>query len=75
MVGQRILGEIWSTVKELKQAEGAVKMLGGEVDDVVNFRIEEIGAERSLVRVGKKNRTALKYPRKAGVPGREPLRG
>ena len=61
--------------EELKQAEGAVKMLGGEVDDVVNFRIEEIGAERSLIRVGKKNRTALKYPRKAGVPGREPLRG
>ena len=59
--------------EELSQAKNAVKMLGGKVEDVVSFRIEEIDAERSLVRIGKKDRTSLKYPRKAGVPGKEPL--
>ncbi len=58
---------------ELTQAKNAVKILGGIVENVVNFRIEEIDAERSLVRILKRDRTPLKYPRKAGVPGKEPL--
>ena len=58
---------------ELSQAKNAVKILGGKVEKVVNFRIEEIGAERSLVQIVKKDRTGMKYPRKAGVPGKEPL--
>ena len=58
---------------ELRQAEKAVRMLGGSMEDVASFRIEEIDAERSLVRIAKREKTSSKYPRKAGVPGREPL--
>lgn len=58
---------------ELKQAEKAVKILGGSIEKVVNFRIEEIDAERSLIQIMKKNRIPMKFPRKAGIPGKEPL--
>lgn len=58
---------------ELKQAERAVCLLGGKIEKVIKFRIREIDAERSLVRIAKKEKTSVKYPRKAGVPGKEPL--
>ena len=61
--------------EEVKRAEKAVKVLGGEIEGIVSFRIEGIDVGRSLVRVVKKSRMGMKYPRKAGVPGKEPIRG
>ncbi len=58
---------------ELKGAGNAVKMLGGRVEDVVRFRIEGIDAERSLVWIVKNRKIDSKYPRRAGLPGKEPL--
>ena len=61
--------------EEVKRAEKAVKVLGGEIEGIVSFRIEGIDVGRSLVRVVKKSRMGMKYPRKAGVPGKEPIGG
>lgn len=58
---------------EIKQAEHGIKLLGGEIEDIVHYQISEIGTERSLIRINKKNKTSLKYPRKAGVPEKKPL--
>lgn len=58
---------------ELKQAEVAIKKLSGSIKNIVNFRIEEIDAERSLIQIVKENKISSKYPRKAGLPGKEPL--
>lgn len=58
---------------EIKQAEHGIKLLGGEIKDIVHYQISEIGTERSLIQINKKNKTSLKYPRKAGVPEKKPL--
>lgn len=58
---------------EIKQAEHGIKLLGGEIEDIVHYQISEIGTERSLIQINKKNKTSLKYPRKAGVPEKKPL--
>ena len=58
---------------EIKQAEIAVKLLGGEFGNIVNFRINEIDAERTLIKIEKIHKLQSKYPRKAGMPGKEPL--
>ncbi|MCQ4776004.1 16S rRNA (guanine(527)-N(7))-methyltransferase RsmG, partial [Lacrimispora saccharolytica] len=39
----------------------------------VKFQLEGSNIERSLVIIKKHEKTAKKYPRKAGMPSREPL--
>lgn len=58
---------------ELKQAKKAVKILGGNVRDVVKFQLPETEIGRSFVEIDKLEMTKKKYPRKAGLPSKEPL--
>lgn len=60
--------------EELKEAKGAVKLLGGKVEQVITFVLPKTEVERSLVVIKKNEGTAKKFPRKAGLPGKEPLR-
>ncbi len=59
---------------ELNQAKGAVKLLGGKIEDVVTFMLPKTEVERSFVVIRKTEGTSKKYPRKAGLPGKEPLK-
>lgn len=61
-------------VEELEEAKHALFLLGGRVEGVVSFQLPGTEAKRSLVKTGKVSATARKYPRKAGVPGKEPLK-
>lgn len=60
--------------EELIQAKGAVKLLGGKVEDVVALVLPKTEAERTFVIIRKIEATSKTYPRKAGLPGKEPLR-
>lgn len=60
--------------EELKQAKGAVKQLGGRLEDVVSFQLPKADGERCLVKIKKIELISNKYPRRAGLPGREPLK-
>lgn len=59
--------------EELSQAGNAVKILGGKVLDVVKFPLMGTDMDRSFVIIKKTRPTAKKYPRKAGLPSKEPL--
>lgn len=59
--------------EEIKSAEKAVRLLGGSIEDTVEFVLPESDIERTLVRIRKTRSTPSKYPRKAGVPAKEPL--
>ena len=59
--------------EELQQAEKAVKILGGKIQDVVYFNLPDSEIQRSLVVIEKMNPTPGRYPRKAGTPLKEPL--
>ncbi len=59
--------------EEADQAENALKILGGKLEQICFFRLAETDMERSLVQVRKIQKTPEKYPRKAGVPAKEPL--
>lgn len=58
---------------ELKQAKKTVKILGGNVRDVVKFQLPRTEIGRSFVEIDKLEMTKKKYPRKAGLPSKEPL--
>lgn len=59
--------------EELEQAEKAVSVLGGKVQNVDKFFLSDTDMERSLVVIRKVKETPKKYPRKAGLPSREPI--
>lgn len=60
--------------EELTAAKHAIFLLGGKVADVDTFVLEGAEAERSLVKIAKVSEISRKYPRKAGMPGKEPLK-
>ena len=57
----------------VQQAEKAVKILGGKIQDVVYFNLPDSEIQRSLVVIEKMKSTPGRYPRKAGTPLKEPL--
>lgn len=62
-----------SVDQELIQAEKAVKILGGQREEVVRFSLADTDMDRSFVVIRKVKPTPKKYPRKAGLPSKEPL--
>lgn len=60
-------------VEEIEQAKGALKILGGKIDKITEFVLPESDLERMLIKIEKVEKTSKKYPRKAGLPGKEPL--
>ena len=60
---------------EIKNSEKAIHILGGKIEDVFHFsyEIDDDTFNRSFVVISKINKTPKKYPRKAGLPSKEPL--
>lgn len=59
--------------EELEQSKKAVHILGGKLEDVVKFQLPGTEIGRSFVVIKKVQNTAKRYPRKAGLPSKEPL--
>lgn len=58
--------------KEISSSKAAIKKLGARISKVENFEIKDMG--RSFVVIDKISSTPNKYPRKAGLPSKEPLK-
>lgn len=59
--------------EESLAAEKAIDILGGRVADRIEFMLPDCDIYRNLVVIEKIKETPKKYPRKAGLPGKEPL--
>lgn len=58
---------------EIKNGEYAVNILGGEIEEVIDFQLPIEESERNIVIIKKKRKTPKKYPRKPGMPGKQPI--
>ena len=58
---------------EIKQAEKAVDILGGKISKIDRFKLPGTDMGRSLIKIDKVKKTPGKYPRKAGLPAKEPI--
>lgn len=58
---------------EIEQAGKAIALLGGRVGERIEFTLPDSDIYRSLYVIEKTERTPGKYPRKAGLPSKEPL--
>lgn len=59
--------------EEVNHAKKAVHILGGKIENVIKFQLPGSEISRSFVKINKVQNTAKKYPRKAGLPTKEPL--
>ena len=59
--------------EELANAEHAISQLGGKLENQVEFILPDSDIYRNLVMIRKIKSTSIKYPRKAGLPARDPL--
>lgn len=59
--------------EELKNAEKAIKILGGKIEKVDTFLLPDTDMGRNIILIKKEKATPNKYPRKAGTPAKEPI--
>lgn len=62
------------TAEELKEAENAIKILGGEIEKIDEITLKNTDIKRKIIVIKKVNKTPSKYPRKAGTPAKEPIK-
>lgn len=60
---------------ELKEADFAIRTLGGNLKEIVPVTLPEFADNRALVVLEKVSPTPEKYPRRAGMPAKRPLTG
>ena len=60
--------------EEFEMAENAISFLGGRVKNQVEFTLPDSDIYRNLFVIEKIKETPKKFPRKAGLPAKEPLK-
>lgn len=58
---------------ELKAAENAISILGGQVQYIKEISLPLSKEGRSIIVIKKNNETPIKYPRRTGIPKKRPL--
>ena len=60
--------------EEILLAKKAVETLGGKLEAVENFKIDEFGLERNIIIIRKTSKAPLKFPRGKNLPKTQPIR-
>ena len=71
--GQFISYKSEKITEEMAAAENAIRLLGGKVKNQIEFKLPDSDIYRNLFVIEKVKDTPKKFPRKAGLPAKEPL--
>lgn len=58
---------------EVRKSEIAIELLGGKIEKINEFCLPGTDMKRNIIVIRKIKETNNKYPRKAGIPSKEPL--
>lgn len=72
--GRFISYKAGNSAEEIEDAKTAVRKLGGKIKSVEKFSLPGTELERVFVEIEKVRETLKKYPRKAGIPEKIPLK-
>ena len=61
------------TEEEINKAKKAINVLGGTIKNVEEFNLPDSDIGRTIITINKERNTPNKYPRKAGMPSKEPI--
>lgn len=59
--------------EEIKNAENAIKVLGGKIDEIIKYELPKNMGARTLISIKKVNKTPSLYPRGNGKERKNPL--
>ena len=59
--------------EEIENAKNAIRILGGEIEKIEEIELPESDIKRTIIIIKKLKETPNKYPRKAGLPSKEPI--
>lgn len=59
--------------EEIENSKNAVKILGGTISNISEFNLPNSDIQRTIIEIEKIRKTNPNYPRKAGLPSKEPL--
>ena len=59
--------------EEIESAKNAIKVLGGEIEKIEKITLPDSDIVRNIVIIKKIKQTPIKYPRKPGIPSKEPI--
>ncbi|QDP42022.1 16S rRNA (guanine(527)-N(7))-methyltransferase RsmG [Radiobacillus deserti] len=62
-----------SISQEIEESQSALELLGGKLEKVETFQLPEENGERNIAIIQKTKKTPKKFPRKPGVPNKQPL--
>lgn len=60
--------------EEIKEAEVAIELLGGKIEKIEEFCLPDTDIKRTIIIINKIKNTPDKFPRKAGIPAKEPIK-
>lgn len=63
-----------NSLDEIETGKNAIKILGGEIEKVIDFNLPDTDISRKIINIQKRNITPKRYPRKAGTPSKEPIK-
>ncbi len=58
---------------ELEEAQKAIKILEGKIENTESFTLPQTDIARNIIIIEKEKSTPKQYPRKAGTPAKQPL--
>ncbi len=59
--------------EEKNQSKKAIEILGGNIEEIEKFKLPKSDITRNIIKIRKIKATPTKYPRKAGMPAKEPI--
>ena len=62
-----------SNIGEVEKSERALEILGGKIEKIERILLPDSDIERNIIIIRKIRETPSKYPRKPGMPSKEPL--
>ena len=72
--GQCVCMKGSSVEEELSNGKNVIKVLGGNIKNIDEFVLPDSDMSRNVIIIDKIKNTPNKYPRKAGIPVKEPLK-
>jgi 16S rRNA (guanine527-N7)-methyltransferase len=72
--GKCVCMKAGNTKEEVKNAQKAINVLGGTIKNIEEFELPQSDIERTIITIVKERNTPNKYPRKAGIPSKEPIK-
>jgi 16S rRNA (guanine527-N7)-methyltransferase len=72
-VGGNFLAMKGVSEEEIENSKRALTILGGEFEEIINFKLPLTDNNRNIIIIRKNRQTPTKFPRKAGKPSKDPL--